>query len=107
MELASRRVRSVGSLRELDSRSFVGQCPNRVRSRRMCAWDRYPLSVSLFMVRTRCYSPIWVALSLIVGTPSPSSLSRLCTPSVRVLDSRPMAWRMALFNLPSIVVSYR
>ena len=37
MVLASLRVRSVGSLSGFDSRASVGQCPNWVRSRRVCA----------------------------------------------------------------------
>jgi len=97
----------MGRLRGLDSKAFVGHCPNRVRSCRMCAWTRYPMSVYLLMVRTRCSIPIWVALSLIEGRPSPRSWSGRCTPSVRKLGSRPMAWRMALFNMPSMVLSCR
>jgi hypothetical protein len=50
MVLASLRVLSVGSLRRYDSRASVGQWPNGVRSRSVCAWAMYPLSVSLFMV---------------------------------------------------------
>ena len=82
IELASLKVRSVGSLSGLDSRASVGQWPSQVRSRRMCAWAMYPLSVSLFMVRTRCSTPNCVALSLIDGSPSPISLRGLCTLSV-------------------------
>jgi len=107
IELASLKILSVGSLRGLESRASVGQWPNWVRSRRVCAWAMYPLSVSLFVVRTRCSIPIWVALFLIEGRPSPISLSGLCTPSMGKLGSRPMAWRMALFRMPSMVVSCR
>ena len=107
MELVSLKMRSVGSLRGLDSRASVGQCPDWVRSRRICAWARYPLSVSLFMVRTRCSTPIWVTLYLIDGKPSPSYLRVLCTPSVEELGSRLMAWRMALISMPSMDVRCR
>ena len=73
----------------------------------MCAWARYPLSMSLFIVRTRCSTPIWVALSLIERRPRPISLRGLCNPSVKKFGNRPMACRMALFRMPSIVVSCR
>ena len=73
----------------------------------MCAWAKYSPSVSLLMVRTRCSPPMWVALSLIEGRPSPSSFSGLCTSSLGKLGSRPIAWRMALFRMPFMVVSCR
>jgi hypothetical protein len=73
MELTNRRMRSVGSFRVLDYRASVGQCPYWVRRCSKCVWARYPLSMSLFIVRTRCSNPIWVALSLKDVNPRPSS----------------------------------
>ncbi len=78
MVLASLSIRSVGSLSGLDSRASVGQWPNWVSRRSVCAWARYPLSVSLCV-----------------------------TPSVGKIGSSPMACRMVLLGIPSIVVSCR
>lgn len=72
--LASLSILSVGSLSGFDSMASVGQWPNWDSRRSVCAWARYPLSVSLFMVVTRCSTPIWVARSLMEGSPSPNSL---------------------------------
>ncbi len=105
--LANRRMRSVGSFRGFYSRASVGQCPYWVRRCSMCAWVRYPLSVSLFIERMSCFNPIRVAMSLMDGKLRPSSLSGRCTPSGGKLGRRLIARRMALLSMPSIIVSCR
>ena len=57
------------------------------------------------MLFRRCSNPIWVALSLIEGIPSPISLVGLWAPSVGKLYIRPVARRNALFRMRSISVS--
>ena len=105
MALAMRSTRSVGSFSGLDSSASVGQWLNWVRS--LCVWEyvRYPLSVSLFILFRRCSIPIWVALSLMDGSPRPISLVGLCTPSVGKLWSMPVACLSALLRMRSISVS--
>ena len=107
MMLASLKIKSVRSLSGFDSKAFVGQWPNWVCRVCACAWARYPLYVSLFIVVTWFSIPICVARSSIEGSPSPNSFRGHCTPSVGKFGSRPMACRMALLRMPSIVVSCR
>ena len=73
--------------------------------RKTCEWERYPLSVSLSVVRIMCSTP--VALSLICGRPRPSSLSGRCTSSVGKMDNSLVTCLMALLSIPSIMVSCR
>ncbi len=72
-----------------------------------CVWEyaRYPLSVSLFMLMRRCSIPIWVALSLMDGSPRPISFVGLWTPSVVKLCIMPVARRSALLRMRSVSVS--
>ena len=105
MLLASLRIRSVGSLSGLDSIASHGQWLNCDRRRWACAWAVNPLSESLFMARVRCSIPICVALSLIGGRPMPASFSGFCTPSEGKFGRRPIACLIALFRIPSMVVS--
>jgi hypothetical protein len=91
MVLATLKIRSAGSLSGFDSRASLGQWPNWVSSHCKCAWARYSLFVSLFIVVTWCSTPICVARSLIEGSLSPNSFRGLCTPSVGKFGSRPMA----------------
>ena len=64
-----------------------------------------PLSVSLFIIRVRCLVPICVALSRMGGKLKPASFRGLCTPSEGKFGRRPMACLIALFRIPSMVVS--
>ena len=57
------------------------------------------------MTRVRCSIPICVALSLIGGRPMPASFSGFCTPSEGKFGRRPIACLIALFRIPSMVVS--
>jgi hypothetical protein len=107
MVLARRSTRSVGSLSGLDSKASVGQWLNCVRSLWVWEYVRYPLSVSLFMLVRRCSVPIWVALSLMEGSPRPISLVGRWTPYVGKLCSMPVARRSALLRMRSISVSCR
>ena len=105
MWLASLRMRSVGSLRGLDSSASRDQCLNCDRSRWTWAWAVNPLSVALFMTRARCSILICVALSRMGVRPRPASFRGFCTPSVGKFGKRPMACLVALFMIPSLVVS--
>jgi hypothetical protein len=64
-----------------------------------------PLSVSLLILRVRCSIPICVALSRIENKPKPSYFRGLCTPSEGKFGRRPMACLIALFRIPSMVIS--
>jgi hypothetical protein len=64
-----------------------------------------PLSVSLFMTRVRCLIPICVALSRMGGRPRPDSFRDFRTPSEGKFGRRPVACLIALFSIPSMVVS--
>ena len=64
-----------------------------------------PLSDSVFMTRVRCSNPICVALFLMGGRPRPASLRGFCTPSECKFGRRPIACLIALFTIPSMVVS--
>ena len=65
-----------------------------------------PLSVSLFIIRVRCSIPNCVALSRMGGKPRPASFRGICTPSEGKFGRRPMAYLIALFRIPSMVVSF-
>ena len=103
--LASLSMRSIGSLRGLDSSASRGQWSNWDRRRWTWAWAVNPLSMSLFITRVRCSIPICVALSRMGGRPSPASFRGLRTPSEQKFWRRPMAYLIALFKILSMVVS--
>ena len=103
--LASLRMRSVGSLSGLDSIASRGQWLNCDRRRWIWAWAVNPLSESLFITRVRCSIPICVALSRIGGRPRPDSFCGFCMPSEGKLGRRTVACLVALFRIPSMVVS--
>ena len=105
MWLASLRMRSVGSLMVLDSIASRGQWLNCDRRLWTWAWAVNPLSVSLFMTRVRCSIPIYVSLSRMGGRPRSASFRGFCTPSEGKFERRPMACLIALFRIPSMVVS--
>ena len=105
MWLASLRMRSVGSLSDLDSSASHGQWLNCDRRRWAWACAVNPLSESLFMTRVRCSIPICVALSRMGGRPRPASFRVFCTPSEGKFGRRPIACLIALFRIPSMVLS--
>jgi hypothetical protein len=51
--------------------------------------------------------PIWVAMYRMGGGPRPASFSDLFTSSVGNVVRRPMACRIALLSMSSIVASWR
>ena len=77
-----RRMRCVGSLSWLVSRASEDQWLKLVMSLCTCAWAVKPLSEILFMALARCSILICVARPLVGESPSPSSLSVRCTPSI-------------------------
>ena len=105
--LARRGIRRVGSLSEGVSIAPVCQWLDWDMVMWTCACAVNPLSVFLFIVLVMCSTPIWVALSLIRGSPRPASLSRRWTPSVGKFGSSPMGCRIALLSIPSMVISWR
>ena len=107
MLLASRKMRSLGSLRGLDSNASNGQWLYCDRSRWAWACAMNPLSESLFMTRVRCSIPICVALSRMGGRLGPASFRGFWTPSEGKFGRRPIACLIALFRIPSMVVSCR
>ena len=60
---------------------------------------------SMFMTRVRCSIPICVALSRMGGRPRPASFRGFCTASEGKFGRRPIACLIALFSIPSLVVS--
>ena len=107
MVLASLSMRRVGSLSGFDSSASHGQWLNCDKRRWAWAWAVNPLSESLFMIRVRCSIPICVALSRMGGRPIPASFRGFCTPSEGKFGRRPIACLIALFRIPSMVVSCR
>jgi hypothetical protein len=57
------------------------------------------------MMRVMCSIPIWLAPSRIGGRPRPASFIGRCPSSVRKLERKPIACRVALLSVPSMVVS--
>ena len=57
------------------------------------------------MTRVRCSIPICVALSRMGGRPRPASLRGFCMPSEGKFGRRPIACLIALFRIPSMVLS--
>ena len=57
------------------------------------------------MTRVRCSIPICVALSRMGGRPIPASFRGFCMPSEGKFGRRPIACLIALFRIPSMVVS--
>ena len=57
------------------------------------------------MTRVRCSIPICVALSRMGGRPIPASFRGFCMPSEGKFGRRPIACLIALFKIPSMVVS--
>ena len=105
MRLATLRMRSVGSYIGLDSSASLGQWLNCDRMRWTWAWAVNLLSEYLFTTRVRCSIPICVAPSFMGGRPRPASFRGLCTLSKGKFGRRPMACLIALFRIPSMVVS--
>ena len=102
---ASLRMRSVWSLRGVDSNVSCGEWVYWDSRRWTWAWAVNPLSVFLFMILMRCSIPIYVALSRIGERPRPASFRGLCTHSVGKLGRSPRACLIALLRMPSMVVS--
>ena len=102
--LVSLRMRSVGSLRGLDSNASWGQWLNWASRRWTWAWAVNHFSVSLFITRVRCSIPICVALSRMGESPRPAFFRGLCTPSVGKLGRRHRACLIALLRMPSMAV---
>jgi len=92
----SLRMRSVGSLRGLDSSTSCGHWFYWDSRRWLWAWAVNPISVSLFMIRVSCSIPICVALFRL--------FQGFRTPSVGKLGRRPRACLIALLRMPSMVV---
>jgi len=88
-----------------DSSASHGQWLNCDMRRWAWAWAVNPLSESLFMTRVRCSIPICVALSRMGGRPIPASFRGFCMPSEGKFGRRPIACLIALFRIPSMVVS--
>ncbi len=59
----------------------------------------------IVFVRDPCSIPICVAISCMGGRPRPASFRGLCTPFEGKFGRRPMACLIALFKIPSMVVS--
>ncbi len=75
MLLARRRILSVGILRLLVSSASGGQWLSSDMIPWTRAWAAKPLSEFLFMAFVRFSILIWVALSVMGGSPRPASLS--------------------------------
>jgi len=105
--LARCKIRRVVSFRVVVLRASVGVWLNWDRILWTCACAANHLSVFLFIVRVRCLTPIWGALSLIGSSIRPTSLSARWTPSVGKFGRGPMACRMALLIMPSMVGNCR
>ena len=105
--LACLRMRSVGSLRGVDSSASCGQWLNRVSRRWRWAWAPNLLSGSLFITRVRCSIPVCVALSRMGVKPKPASFRGLCTPSMGKLgrSRSTRACLIAVLRMPSMFVS--
>jgi len=71
----------------------------------MCELARYPLSVSLFVVRIRCSSPNPMALSFPDGRPRPNFFGGRYTHFFGKFNRRPVSCLVALLSIPSMVVS--
>ena len=104
---ARRMMRSVGSSRWLVSRASEGQRLKLVMILCTYAWAVKPLSVFLFKAFVRCSIPIYLALSLAEGSPSPTSLSVRCISSVGKFRRSPTASLIALLRMSSMVDSWR
>ena len=105
--LARLRTRRVGSLREAVSRTSVGKWLNWVNIISTCVCAVNLLSMFVFIVRVRCSTPIWVALSLMEGISRQASISGRWTPSMGKFGRIPIACRMALLSMPYMVVNCR
>ena len=105
--LTRRRIRRVGRLSVGVLIASDGRWLNWDMILWTCACDLHLLSDFLFMVRMRCTTLIWVALSPIGGSLRPAFLSWRLTPSVRKFGRSPIDCLIALLSMPSMVVSWR
>jgi hypothetical protein len=100
-------VGCVGILREVVSRTSVGKWLYWVNIISTCECAVNILSMFVFIVRVRCSTPIWVALSLMEGISRQASISGRWTPSMGKFGRIPIACRMALLSMPYMVVNCR